>query len=249
LSPATSSRKARERKTMCTIGGIVADGRTFLLKNFDYPPVPTGWAYFTPFDEGIAHFALVDHGQRGVNSGLNQAGLGLQISRSKSNDPGSRESEELRTVLNAELLTGFSSVGSAVKHVEDFASKNPQMYGGNLMMADGESVSITEYIDGKCKSEIISEGFVTRANHSIFGLLDNANDRSIARHEEMDRFVRGLYSDIPDLDCGEIIARCRDALRKPPILNPHTRSSFSICSELKRVDYMVGNGPWRVFKF
>jgi hypothetical protein len=234
---------------MCTIGGVIRDGRTYLLKNFDYPPVPTGWSLFTPFNGGNSHFALVDHGQRGVNSGLNEAGFGLQISRSKSNDPDSEDTEELRTVLNAELLTGFSSVGSAVEHAKDYVSRHPQMYGGNLMMADEESISVMEYIDGKSRSEVVSDGYLARANHSIFGLMDNAQEGSIARYEEMDKFVRGLHSEIVDLECEEIISRCREVLRRPPILNPNTRSSFSICIELRRVDYVVGDGEWRVFQF
>jgi hypothetical protein len=234
---------------MCTIGGVIHDGRTFLLKNFDYPPVPTGWSLFTPFNGGHPHFALVDHGQKGVNSGLNEAGLGLQISRSKSNDPDCKETEELRTVLNAELLNGFSGVEAAVEYAIDFVSRHPQMYGGNLMMADGESISIMEYLDGKSLYETVSDGHLARANHSIFGLMDNAQENSIARFEEMYRFVGGLHSEIEDLDNEEVISRCREVLRSPPILNPHTRSSFSICIELRRVDYMVGDGSWGVFQF
>ena len=143
---------------VCTIGGIIRGNMVFLLKNFDYPPVPTGWAQFTPFNGGQGHFALVDHGQRGVNSGLNEAGLGLQISRSKPKGPGSREAVELRTVLNGEVLNRFSRVQPAVEFVEAFVSEHPEMYGGNLMLADENCISITEYVDGKSKSEIINDG-------------------------------------------------------------------------------------------
>ena len=86
---------------MCTIGAVTQNSRTFLLKNFDYPPAPTGWAFFDTFDGGYPHFALVDHDQQGLNSGLNARGLALQISRSKCLTNATPEREELRTVLNA----------------------------------------------------------------------------------------------------------------------------------------------------
>jgi len=116
-------------------------------------------------------------------------------------------------------------------------------------MADRKIITIMEYNDGKSRSEEVSDGYLARANHSIFGLMDNAQEGSIVRYEEMDKFVGGLHSEIEDLDNEEVIALCREVLRSPPILNSSTRSSFSICIELRRVDYMVGDGPWRVFQF
>jgi hypothetical protein len=234
---------------MCTIGGIISEGRAFLLKNFDYPPVPTGWAYFTPFDGGIAHFALVDHGQRGVNSGLNEAGLGLQISRSKPPDPGSEESEEKRTVLNGEILNRFSSVGPALEYVERFVEENPRMYGGNLMLADAECISITEYIGGRSRSKTKSDGYLARANHSVFGLVENEGEGTLERYRAMNRFLGEIYDEIAELDNDGAIARLRKALQEHPVLTPNTRSSFTICIEESRVDYMVGDGPWEKFRF
>ena len=81
---------------MCTIGAGIQHGRTYLLKNFDYAPTPTGWAFFE--GPGIPHFALVDHDQQGVNSGFNASGLALQISRSKCLADVTPEREESRTV-------------------------------------------------------------------------------------------------------------------------------------------------------
>jgi hypothetical protein len=159
------------------------------------------------------------------------------------------ESAELRTVLNGEVLSRFSEVGEAMEHVEAFVSDHLEMFGGNLMMADENNVSITEYIDGKSRSEVVSEGYVARANHSVFGMSDNAENGSIARYTEMNGFLRDICSEIPDMNCDEVIARCRDLLRRPPILNTFTRSSFTICIEEGRVDYVVGEGPWKVFQF
>ena len=88
---------------MCTIAAMARGSRTIMLKNFDYKATPTGWVWFHGFDGQHAHFALVDHAQQGLNSGLNCKGLGLQISRSRADAP-TPERSELRTVLNAEVL-------------------------------------------------------------------------------------------------------------------------------------------------
>ena len=88
---------------MCTIAAMIHGQKVFMLKNFDYRATPTGWVQFETFDGGHSHFALVDHAQQGLNSGLNAAGLGLEISRSGCDDP-TPERDEVRTVLNGGLL-------------------------------------------------------------------------------------------------------------------------------------------------
>ena len=100
---------------MCTIGAVIQNGRTYLLKNFDYAPTPTGWAFFE--GPGISHFALVDHDQQGVNSGFNASGLVLQISRSKCLADVTPEREESRTVLNGAVLADCAAVAEAVAKI------------------------------------------------------------------------------------------------------------------------------------
>ena len=232
---------------MCTIGAIIQGDKSFLLKNFDYRPVSTGWAFFETFDDGHPHFALVDHGQQGVNSGLNAAGLGLQISRSGWNDPGTPEEEELRTVLNGEVLAQCGSVSEGIARIEGYAAENPQMLGGNVMLADAERISVTEYFGGKAQSESVEEGYLARGNHSVFGLVDNASEGSVVRYERMVEFLQELYAWFPTLDQDDVVDRCRKLLRQEPILNGNTRSSFVIDVREGRVDYVVGDGPWQVF--
>ncbi len=232
---------------MCTIGAMIQGDKTFLLKNFDYQPVPTGWAFFETFDGGYPHFALVDHGQQGVNSGLNAAGLGLQISRSRSNMPDTPEQEEVRTVLNAEVLSRCRSVTEGVEYIEGYAAEHPSMFGGNVMLADAERISVTEYFGGQAQSEMVEEGFLARANHSVFGLVDNEGENSVLRYERMMEFLQELWAWFPTLDQDDVVTRCRKVLRQEPILNANTRSSFVIDVQEKRVDYLVGDGPWKVF--
>jgi hypothetical protein len=235
---------------MCTIGALLIPDNTFLLKNFDYPPAPTGWTLFQTFDDRWPHFALVDHDQQGLNSGLNAQGLGLQISRSKSLTTPTPEQHEQRTVLNAEILAGFSCVQPAVERIEAFAAEHPEMLGGNVMLADAETISVTEYFGGQVRSQVIEKkGYLVRANHSILGLLDNATQDSVRRYECMAEFLQELYAWGPVLDREAIIARCKAVLRQEPILNANTRSSFVIDIQERQVDYRVGNAPWKTFRF
>ena len=234
---------------MCTIGAMLAPEKTFLLKNFDYLSTPTGWAYLETFDGGHSHFALVDHAQQGLNSGLNAAGLALQISRSKCTDLDTPEREEIRTVLNGDVLARFHTVPDAVAHIEAFASEHPEMLGGNVMLADESHISVTEYFGGNAQSKIKTEGILLRANHSVFGLIDNHGENSGSRYNQMQTFLNPTYPQIKDLGRAEIIDRCKDLLRTPPILNDNTRSSFVIDIQERRIDYMVGNSPWQTFQF
>ncbi|NKB70010.1 MAG: hypothetical protein GKR89_23290 [Candidatus Latescibacteria bacterium] len=234
---------------MCTIGAVTHEGRTFLLKNFDYPAFPTGWAHFHSFDGGHDHFALVDHDQQGLNSGLNAAGLGLQISRSKCLDEDTPERVERRTVLNAEVLNRCSRVEEAVQQVEDFARAHPDMLGGNVMLADLERIAVSEYFNGQVQSEVLEKGFLARANHSILGVVDNETEDSVRRYERMVNFLQELFAWFPALDGDDIVERCRKVLRQEPLLNTHTRSSFVVDIEEQRVDYKVGDRPWQTFRF
>lgn len=243
---------------MCTIGGLLYRDKTFLLKSYDYDPFPVAWAHFETLDERLPHFALVNHGQHGINSGLNTAGLALQISRSVDVQPPDRqvpttEHQEVRTVLNADVLARFSDVPSAVAHIEEFARTHPDMYGGNVMLADSGHLSVTEYFNGVVKSETTTEGWLARANHSVFGIVDNmdvaAKYRSGPRCDRMIAFLRDLFPEVPQMDRESIIDCCKSLLREPPILGEKTRSSFVIDVQQRRVDYMIGEGPWRTFQF
>ena len=123
------------------------------------------------------------------------------------------------------------------------------MIGGNVMLADGNHISVTEYFGGRAQSEILKEGFRVRANHSVFRLIDNCRGNSPIRFSEMESFVANLHPQLPDLDDEAIMERCKERLRKPPSLQESTRSSFVIDIQGRRVDCCVGNGSWRTFRF
>ena len=234
---------------MCTIGAVIQNGRTYLLKNFDYAPTPTGWAFFE--GPGIPHFALVDHDQQGVNSGFNASGLALQISRSKCLADVTPEREESRTVLNGAVLADCAAVAEAVAKIEAYARQHPQMFGGNVMLGDCEQIAVTEYFGGDVRTEFATDGFLARANHSVLGVVDNETEGSVRRYERRVGFLQELYAWLPTLDSEDVVARCRAVLRQEPILNENTRSSFVVNVAEGRVDYLVGamggSGKWRTF--
>jgi len=234
---------------VCTVGALLREGTALLIKNFDYPPFPTGWSHFRTFERGYSHFALVNHGQRGVNSGINEAGLALAISRSKPTDPSSPEALELRTVLNAEVLSGYAKVPDARCHIESYARGHPEMLGGSVMLAGGDHLWVGEYLGGKIRSRMLEEGFIARANHFLFGLDDNATEDSVARHTRMQQFLKELFDDLPNLGLDEVVSRCKTVLRSRPILNENTRSSLVMDVSNRRVEYVVADGPWESFVF
>lgn len=232
---------------MCTIGAVVSGGRTLLLKNFDYRPVPTGWAHFV--GQGHAHFALVDHDQKGVNSGMNDAGLALEISRSASSSPQSPERKELRTVLNGQILRSRASVQGALRAARAYVKDHPEMYGGNLIIGDRSRICVVEYLAGDCLTKSTRNGFFARANHSVFGLTENANQFSRLRYDRMFAFLASLHDVMDEMEIDGLFGLCRELLRTHPVLNGNTRSSMVMCPEELRVDYLVGDGDWRVFRF
>ena len=99
----------------------------------------------------------------------------------------------------------------------------------------------------RAQTEVAEAGFLARANHSVFGLIDNAGVDSVRRYEHMSAFLGDLWNEFADLDAEEVLARCREVLRQPSILRPTTRSSFVIDVRAQRVDYVVGDGPWETF--
>ncbi len=232
---------------MCTIGAVICGGRSLLLKNFDYKPVPTGWAYF--HGQGHSHFALVDHDQRGVNSGMNEAGLALEISRSASPSPESPERVELRTVLNGRILRDHASVEGALQDAKAYAQDHPEMHGGNLIMGDRSRICVIEYLAGRHSAESTSNGFLARANHSVSGLTENANDFSKLRYGKMLAFLASLHEGLDEREIDDLFGLCREFLRTYPILHDNTRSSMVMCPGELRVDYLVGEGEWQVFRF
>lgn len=228
----------------CTIGVISKGSKTFMLKNFDYRLVPVAWAVFSSFG-GYDHFALVDHDQQGVNSGLNKAGLALCISMSDL--PGGKRLEK-RTKINAKVLSSCNEVGQAVEMLKEFATSNSDMLGGNVLLADEKHIGVVEYFGGKVKTEVKEEGYIARANHSIFGLVKNYRERSGKRYEMMRSFLDELYRDLDATMNEEVVRRCKKLLMTEPILHNSTRSSFVIDVDKSQVYYNIRGQEWKTRK-
>ncbi len=96
-------------------------------------------------------------------------------------------------------------------------------------------------------SEIVEDGFLARANHSVIGVVDNETQDSVRRYERMVDFLQELYTWLPTLDGEDVLARCRAVLRQEPILNGNTRCSFIIDVEGGQVDYLLGRGRWQSY--
>ena len=171
----------------------------------------------------------------------------MQISRSKCLADVTPEREELRTVLNAEVLTRCADVEQALAQIEAYAVAHPEMLGGNVMLGDSEQIAVLEYFGGQVQSETMADGFLARANHSVLEVVDNKTEESVRRYERMVDFLQGLYAWLPTLDAEDVMAQCRAVLRQEPILNGNTRSSFVVDVEGGQVDYLVGEGRWQSY--
>lgn len=237
---------------MCTIRAVKRGNKTFLLKNLDADQNSFGWALFDVFcPKNYPHCGLVGHTQQGVNSGLNSAGLGLVIAISRDPFLIYEKEEELRTVLNAALLAGHANVKSALAEIKRFSRTHRWMTGGNALLADKRRIAVVEHFGRKARSKSTTEGFFFRANHSVFGVVDNAyaDDDSVARHQVMNDFLKKLYKDMPRLNREDIRKQCKAMLREKPVLNRRTRGSMVIDIESGRVDYCIGKTAWRTFQW
>lgn len=236
---------------MCTIGAISRGDKTFLIKNFDYlPKTSLAWAHFQPFGSPFPHFALVDHFQQGINSGLNIRGLGLVIAES---DPDFWEGKkkELRTVINAEILAKCKNVKQALIKLRKFASAHPEMIGGNFILGDHSHIAVIESLKRKFVFDTVENGFFARANQSVFGLRndwDNFEVSNIDRYEKMESFLKRLFTELPNLNREEIIRRCKNRLRTRPIFNKFTLSSMIMDIQKRRIEFKIGNRRWQTFQ-
>lgn len=208
---------------MCTIGALVpakpARG-VYLLKNAD------AWRSIE-----MAH--TVERGARGtrrivfrfvpqmgVNSGLNEYGLGVLISYSdyRLRDPEvyppddrvpasfARIEREPRTLMNELVLDTCRTVDEAVEMMQGFVAEHPDMVGGNHLLADASgAVAVFEHCEGKSAVEYRTDrGFAARANDSAV-LIRNAQERlsnirdSHERHAQMVKVLEAHRADGRDL--------------------------------------------------
>ena len=76
-----------------------------------------------------------------------------------------------------------------------------------VVLADPQHISVTEYFGGRAQSQILEEGFLARANHSVFGVVQNVGENSAARYTQMKGSLENLYPQLPNLDRETVIAR------------------------------------------
>jgi len=231
---------------MCTVGAISAGGKVLIFKSFDYPPCSAGWSYLQSFGDGFSKFALVNTSQPGINSGMNEGGLALAISRSPLTD---EHGDELRTILNAQILSRCSSIDDAVAAAEKFAADHPEMLAGNLVLADSTGICVVEYAKDKVAHFRVQDGYLARANHFVLLPIRNASEDSLMRQEAMERFLESLYRSAARLGPSEMVSRGISVLRSAPILNDQTRSSFVIDVVSREIRYILGSGSLQTFSF
>jgi predicted choloylglycine hydrolase len=237
----------------CTIGVVKKNGRVFMLKNFDYWDVPVAFADFSlPKNnvESYKHFALVDHHQPGINSGMNECGLGLLISASGLP---AFQGIEKRTWINARILSKCKSVKEAIDMFENYAYLERNLRGGNFMFADKDSMAVVEYFKGKTKHEYTEkDGWLVRANHSTLGVVDNLRESSQVRYVQMVDFISKLYDKMDDVNTSsdqQIITECKDLLLTPPIFNTGTLAHLVL--DITNVDFYHSKRgcEWKIHKF
>jgi len=231
---------------MCTVGAISAGGKVLIFKSFDYPPCSAGWSYLQSFGDGFSKFALVNTKQPGINSGMNDGGLALAISRSPLTG---EDGDELRTVLNAQILSRCSSVDDAVAAAEEFVADHPEMLAGNLVLADSTGVCVVEYAKGMLAHFRVQDGYLARANHFLLLPIKNATEDSLMRQEAMERLLERLYRSAAELQPCEMASTGISVLRTAPILNDQTRSSFVIDVVSREIRYILGSGSVQAFSF
>jgi len=201
---------------MCTIGAITGrdragEVRSFLLKTADC------WAgcefhhSIETSEGGVRRIDFSVEPQLGVNSGLNEYGLGVVISYSdyRFRDPEIYPREEVfrdafissekepRTQMNHLVLSHCKSVPQAVEFIERFVTRHPEMMGGNHLLADATgNVAIVEQCEGKTAVADYSQvGYAGRGNNSSLLIRDKQASISIIhdclkRQEQMEAFLK-----------------------------------------------------------
>jgi hypothetical protein len=204
---------------MCTIGALVTvkpERAVYLLKNAD------AWRSIEMAHtvergaSGIWRIVFRFVPQMGVNSGLNEHGLGVLISYSdyRLRDPEvhppddrapatfARIDREPRTLMNELVLDTCRTVDEAVETMQAFVVGHPDMVGGNHLVADASgAVAVLEHCEGKSAIEYATDrGFAARANDSAL-LIREAQERlsnigdSHERHAQMARCLQTARPD------------------------------------------------------
>jgi hypothetical protein len=188
---------------MCTCGAISTtdqNGKPVIMlgKTLDF--------YETGFWYGVVShssgYEAVGGGivpQIGVNSGMNEKGLGVLLSfldyrgpfeMLESNIIPGKWDEDDRALLNAQLLAKCSKVEEAVNFLYDAIPGYPNMPGGNHMLADTDgTIAVVEHCNGEIKHQYNTEdGYASRGNNGVVAILDE--QKRLPDDVKKDRFKR-----------------------------------------------------------
>jgi hypothetical protein len=204
---------------MCTIGAVSAVSREGKVKSF-LVKTADGWPNLkishrvARSQEGVGFLSFGLEPQGGVNSGMNEFGLGVVISysdyrfRDPEVYPPSDEvpmpsvslDREPRTYMNELVLGRCRNVAEAVDFMKNFVRQNPEMMGGNHLLADADGhIAIVEHCEGNLNVAHQSRpGYVARGNNSELLAAEQARipvvQDSLARQRQMARFLETQIS-------------------------------------------------------
>ena len=220
---------------MCTIGATVAKDRAgnvraFLLKTADC------WAgcefhhSIQASENGTRRIDFSVEPQFGVNSGLNEHGLGLVISYSdyRFRDPEiyTRDEhfrdvfvsseKEPRTEMNQLVLSNCKTVPQAIEFIEGFVRRHPEMMGGNHLLADATgNLAIVEQCEGTTAVVDYSQvGYTGRGNNSCLLIRDKQASISIihdclSRQQQMEGFLKSQMAVLEDGDESRFVSSAK----------------------------------------
>ncbi|MEW6274656.1 MAG: carcinine hydrolase/isopenicillin-N N-acyltransferase family protein [Bacillota bacterium] len=215
---------------MCTSGVISAvdrEGkkRVFLFKTVDYDLVGA-WHAVVRSGRGYDALAIGMVPQLGINSGLNEKGLGVCMSyldvkgvedsaKVESRMP-ARWAGDDRGLANAAVLASCTTVEEAIEYYYDFVAKHPGTVGGNHMLADATgNIAVFEHSNGEARHAYYTDtGFAARGNNGLLViqkqqelLPEEIKKDRMVRYQKMNEFLAGLHFELKNGLNDEVIVQ------------------------------------------
>lgn len=174
---------------MCTSGTLATtdrDGNSVILlgKTIDFYDASL-WHGPITNTEGFSSVGCGLIPQIGVNSGMNEAGLGILLSYLDYRGPFAKEqyvedegplskwTGDDRALLNATVLAKCATVKEAVELLYELVPLSPDMPGGNHMLADADgNVAVFEHCGGQMNHHFY-EGIAARGNNGLLTVLEH----------------------------------------------------------------------------
>lgn len=214
---------------MCTSGAL-SGGRdseepvVVIFKTLDAGPTST-WHGFISHPEGYHSIGMGVAPQPGINSGVNEVGLGVVLSYLDFRGPFEDTGEEppvweadLRGLANAQVLATCANVDEGVELLYNFFATHQNRVGGNHVLADRSGrIVVFEHCNGEMSHREYSvEGTVSRGNDGLLvadeeqaGLPDKVLED---RHERRKAMQVSLIEAKAGLDSG--LLEKEDAIEK-----------------------------------